>query len=156
MQRGLLSSRASESELHSQNFTKRKWFLIGFGPRWVASPSTLSKLRTFRLKRMKLSCFRHRKQKCSTLTCCRNSLTFQVKIFYFLDKNCTFNIECDLTTNCKPIIFFKNVRHPWSCSNLKIFNPSKHFQKEFYAFAIILNALYGAFKKIIQWQKGVE
>ena len=82
--------------------------------------------------------------------------THFAKIFYFLDKNCTFSIECDLTTNCKPIIFFKNVRHPWSCSNLKIFNPSKHFQKEFYAFAIILNALYGAFKKIIQWQKGVE
>ena len=48
---------------------------------------------------------------------------------------------------------FKNVRHPWA--NLKIFNPSKHFQKEFYAFAIILNALYGALKKS-QWQKGVE
>ena len=67
-------------------------------------------------------------------------------------KNVRNMFEHPLQTR-KPIISFKNVRHPWA--NLKIFNPSKHFQKEFYAFAIILNALYGALKKS-QWQKGVE
>ena len=67
-------------------------------------------------------------------------------------RNVEWDFFCDFQT-LWPIIFFKNVRHPWA--NLKIFNPSKHFQKEFYAFAIILNALYGALKKS-QWQKGVE
>ena len=125
MQRGLSSRESFSLSLlhwHSQNFTKRKWFLIAFGPRWAAA----------------------------ALLLCQNYGHLEgeeeAKLFGFRQRNPKFlGYELQSVKMCHPWAAKAQLR-PFQLA--QIFNPSKHFQKEFYAFAIILNALYGALKKV--------